>query len=124
MKRMYDENEIKSIASEASSGGKLYRHCIEVNDNIFGKNFIYLISSRATTYTVEALIQYAKNISDITYNAISVILMKGTQNGFQRLASLQGFGVGLTVWYSNNYGDNATDSINFKEIVSDNVFEV
>ena len=32
MRRMYDENEIKSIASE-SGGGKLYRHEIKLNYN-------------------------------------------------------------------------------------------
>ena len=37
MRRMYDENEIKSIASE-SGGGKLYRHSFYVytpNSNLY-----------------------------------------------------------------------------------------
>lgn len=36
MRRMYDENEIKSIASEAGGGGgnKYYKHCVKLTANL------------------------------------------------------------------------------------------
>ena len=51
MRRMYDENEIKSIASEASSGGKLYLHSVSTyaptNDTAF---IISALSTKSTQY--------------------------------------------------------------------------
>ena len=44
MKRMYDENEIKSIASE-SGGGKLYRHEITLNRNYLEYIYFYFYCS-------------------------------------------------------------------------------
>ena len=36
MRRMYDQNEIKSIASEAGGGGgsKYYKHCVKITANL------------------------------------------------------------------------------------------
>ena len=54
MKRMYDENEIKSIASE-SGGGKLYFHDITIMDTVPGSSHrlkIIILSSKAEKFTI------------------------------------------------------------------------
>ena len=54
MKRMYDENEIKSIASE-SGGGKLYFHDITIMDTAPGSSHrlkIIILSSKAEKFTI------------------------------------------------------------------------
>lgn len=61
MRRMYDENEIKSIASEAGGGGggsKTYLHSVKVSDAT-GMNNIYfnMYSSKETVTLDDALAQ-------------------------------------------------------------------
>ena len=80
MRRMYDENEIKSIASEAGGGGgsKYYKHCVKLTTNLSyfdtaaNKNvtestdiYINIISSNNVSVTnINGLISLAKQ-SDI-----------------------------------------------------------
>lgn len=58
MRRMYDENEIKSIASE-SGGGKLYLHKLNITDSgqekIIKLLFINTDSGKITSITPELL---------------------------------------------------------------------
>ena len=53
MRRMYDENEIKSIASE-SGGGKLYLHKTNIhsNDNKYELQ-VYFLSSKANQFNLD-----------------------------------------------------------------------
>ena len=59
MKRMFDENEIKQIASEAG-GGKLYKHHIRIMaylDQVFdGEIDVDMCSSSATKFTLDNFI--------------------------------------------------------------------
>ena len=66
MKRMYDENEIKSIASE-SGGGKLYLHSLKGADNA------YIIATTSTPITT-----YEKFIENIN-NFISIYIHDNNQ---------------------------------------------
>lgn len=79
MRRMYDENEIKSIASE-SGGGKLYIHRVSLKAGGPFKDYEYYItvpSSDATPITKETanrlLYGYAEEIdSQGSYHASTV----------------------------------------------------
>lgn len=74
MRRMYDENEIKLIASEAGGGGgKLYMHDIALtmktsNDGIFKCK---VLSTRSTAY----------ERTDLNINFADIVLEKSFHNG-------------------------------------------
>ena len=78
MRRMYDENEIKSIASE-SGGGKVYIHRVSLNSSLFVDNEYYITvpSSDPTPITNETanrlLYGYVEEIDDQgSYHASTV----------------------------------------------------
>ena len=74
MKRMFDENEIRQIASEA--GGKLYKHHIKIMayiDQASGTPFdgmisIDMYSSSATKFTLDTFIH-----DDVYYYYVGVV---------------------------------------------------
>lgn len=76
MRRMYDENEIKSIASE-SGGGKLYKHIIKIDDtndktrdgNMLNAIFISSIATKIEfdyLFTFDAVNFYSNLINGYT----------------------------------------------------------
>ena len=62
MKRMYDENEIKSIASE-SGGGKLYRHDVNFFVGPDEGYRITVYNTNATPYTPQTFFADSNNNS-------------------------------------------------------------
>ena len=69
MRRMYDENEIKSIASESGGGSKTYLHSVKISDET-GINNIYfnMYSSKETVTLDDALAQIPTSNSSTIYN--------------------------------------------------------
>lgn len=59
MKRMYDENEIKSIASE-SGGGKLYAHNITISE-AFRLSFTVYRSTNKEIESIDEIVELANN---------------------------------------------------------------
>lgn len=78
MRRMYDENEIKSIASE-SGGGKLYRHQLSIRNyatNYYAEVTIYS-SKNAIITNYNEFISYAPLYFNLSCDA-SAIMFEGT----------------------------------------------
>lgn len=80
MRRMYDENKIKSIASECGGGGKLYIHRVSLKSSLYADDqyYITVLSSDATPITKEAsnrlIYGYVEKIdgSDKAYHSCTV----------------------------------------------------
>lgn len=69
MKRMYDENEIKSIASE-SGGGKWYLHILSISDPETAQVQLRIIntdSSKITSVTDELLGRYISALASSSF---------------------------------------------------------
>ena len=87
MKRMYDENEIKSIASE--SGGKLYQHYMSIHFGDSTKRYSINFSVYSTTSEEANTISKFKNLyGDRTPTGLIIATSNNTAAGVGYLRNL------------------------------------
>ena len=128
MRRMYDENEIKSIASE-SGGGKLYFHDITISDTAPGSSHrlkIIILSSKAEKFTINDIINSKSTI--IPKNFINYSTHTAYEvNTIMFDTSVPDEPGSISVYYFDKY-PYATNSTTYYELnsykISDNVSEL
>lgn len=115
MKRMFDENEIRQIASEAG-GGKLYKHHIKISAYLEGGSGVLfdgmmsidVYSSSATKFTLDNLI----NDTDYYYYYYTGVI-NNNQSGGIGAVCIQ-FGRTSIHTYGTAYVNNSAVSLNFE----------